>query len=420
MKKMQYPTKEPMLVIRTCIKAICCHNSPASKLLSVLLYWYDHSTEECQDGLFTIYRTQEQLVTDAVDELTTRTLHDTAAPMLQALGYLTVAEGPKGNYYTLNLDKINEALEAYKKGRALVSFLHASLSSELEKFLIEFDSDKLEKFLIELEKFPIELENLLILIRKNSNSKRGRKAGCQAPPRRKTESLETIETTRDYKETTSKGANAPRPASLFPSEEKTNNKGRKPAAATPSKEKKPTITLTPEQQAVFDQWAKMPWFKGGPPALQSNDPEHLTKLAAYNPTRETMLKVKNWATSSEVDTNGFFKGKAWTLYWLAKEYPKWLTTIQDEPEEPGANMYKKPEPETDKTKIVIWTKTPDYKGFCLENWWRYEYMTLEEAEKYNYRPNFFAPTVLRQMKQKLEDFKNGKIQKPDSSLAPVA
>lgn len=107
------------------------------------------------------------------------------------------------------------------------------------------------------------------------------------------------------------------------------------------KKEKPVITLTTEEQTVFDEWCQMKWFHGVTPDLQVNDPEYLRKLAAYNPTVETMYKVRNWATSKEVDRNGWYKKTGWSLYALAKEYPKWLSTQIQEPEEPKPNNTRK-------------------------------------------------------------------------------
>lgn len=107
--------------------------------------------------------------------------------------------------------------------------------------------------------------------------------------------------------------------------DKVSSKKVTQAKPIPLKPKKEEIILTAEQQSIFDEWCKMPWFKGVAPALETNDAQHLQKLSVYNPTMESMLKVMNWARSKEVDRNGWYKGKKWTLYWLAKEYPGWAS-----------------------------------------------------------------------------------------------
>lgn len=112
-----------------------------------------------------------------------------------------------------------------------------------------------------------------------------------------------------------------------PARERKPNKPEKPKteerSAPPAKVEAPA--LDEKQQAVFDEWAKMPWFKGVPPRIERAMPAVLTRLAAYNPTSEMMLKVRNWATSKEVDRNGYYKNKGWNIYFLANEIPKWLS-----------------------------------------------------------------------------------------------
>ena|SRR5260221_622812 len=359
-KKMQYP-KEQILIVRPSLKAICCQNKPASKLLSVLLYWYDHATEETPEDTFTVYRTQDQLVTDACDELTVKTLHDIAAPFLQALGYITIEQHKNGKvYYTVNIGRVSSALKAYTLG-TLNDLLRARIDGEIEKFLIQIDPLEIEIFLDEIEIFLFKLEKLLFPNRNISNSTRGHKPRPEAAPEAKSAAIEKRESNRGIYREGKKAANAARPTrgniiqpafnlpakdtevvrkQDYPPNMGSAKNGLPPLAPPPNSEnghkpeKPPTIVLAPEAQAVFDEWCKMPWFKT-PPALQSNDPEHLRKLAAYQPTAETMLKAKKWATSAAVDTNGWYKGKAWRLAFLAKELPNWLSSIPDETPAPG-------------------------------------------------------------------------------------
>jgi hypothetical protein len=179
-KKTSYP-KGRMLVVRECVKAICLDNSPAAKLLSVLLYWYDHSDREAIDGLFTIVRTQAALVQDACEEITEKTIHDIAGPALQLLGFLDVEERMGGNRYTLHIDVIHEALRLYGEQRGqLEKFLIDHL--QLEKFLIDVKRVvQLEKSLINRKNFLSELEKVLIANGNISNCKRGRKRKPKEP-----------------------------------------------------------------------------------------------------------------------------------------------------------------------------------------------------------------------------------------------
>ena len=181
--------EETILVIRPSLKRICLNVSPAANLLSVLLYRHSIRKEASddaqnlndakrargdkadQDTSFRIYRKQAQIVTDACGELTERTLHDTAVPTLQLLGYLEVEELPGCNRYILHMDKINEAMNAHKKGLASLKLFYKSMP-QLETFLIDV---QYEKFRIDRQNFVSQLEKVRIGNRNISNCKRGRK-----------------------------------------------------------------------------------------------------------------------------------------------------------------------------------------------------------------------------------------------------
>lgn len=345
-KKMQYP-KEQILIVRPSLKAICCQNKPASKLLSVLLYWYDHATEETPEDIFTVYRTQDQLVIDACEELTVKTLHDIAAPVLLALGYIDITCHKNGKiYYSVNIGRVAAALKAYTLG-TLNDLLRTRIDGEIEKFLIPIDPLEIEKFLNEIEIFLFKLEKLLFPIRNFSNSTRGHKPRPEAAPEAKTPAIEKRESNRGLYREGKKAANAAvstrgniiQPAFSLPvhptvTPPPNSGNGHKPTRTRqpnqdPPQEEKAPIVLTPEAQAVFDEWCKMPWFKRQPD-LQKNDPAYLKDLAPYQPTAEKMLECKKWATSQAVDTNRWYKGKAWILAFLAKEYPRWLSSLPDE------------------------------------------------------------------------------------------
>ena len=319
-KKMVYPDKEPMVIVRTCLKAICCKSSPAAKLLAVLLYWYDKS--DCENTHFTVYRTQDQLVTDDCEEFTVRTLHDIAAPRLEALGYIETSISLNGKvYYSVCIDQVNEALEAYKKD-TLNILLQKTIDNKIEKFLIPIPQEEIEKFPKEIEKLLIILEKFLFKNRKIAISTRGRKPSTEAALRAKPKPLES-KRLRESKRKASLDAPTHLPTSL------NGRNGHTP----PKQESLHFEGLTLEEQAVCDEWQKMPWFKGIPQKVTPSVPESCRKLIPFNPTLETMLKVKNWATSAKVDTQGWYKGKSWSLAFLATEYPKWLSTQLDTSEQ---------------------------------------------------------------------------------------
>ncbi len=183
--------EESILLVRPCLVALCAGNRPAAKLLSVLIYRYsirqEHKTDaeninevkgdDSQDTTFRIYRKQSQLVTDLCNEITEKTLHDVAVPVLQLFGYLDIDESPAIHCYDLHIDAVVNALEAYKQGpKQLEKFLLSSL--QLEKFLIDI---QLEEFPINKKNFQLALEKILIANRNSSNNKRGRKPKPEAP-----------------------------------------------------------------------------------------------------------------------------------------------------------------------------------------------------------------------------------------------
>jgi len=186
--------EEEILVVRPSMVAICMGIRPAAKLLSVLLYRYSIRKEHKddaenmndvksargekpdQDTTFRIFRRQDQLVKDMCGEITEKTLHDTAIPTLQLLGYLNIDETSSVHCYDVQLETITQALEAYRQGAKQLEAFHRE-HFQLEKFLID---PELEKVLINKKKFLFQLEKVLIVNRNNSNCKRGRKPKSQA------------------------------------------------------------------------------------------------------------------------------------------------------------------------------------------------------------------------------------------------
>src|SRR5258708_2533043 len=195
--------EDKFLAVRTCLVAICMGNRPAANLLSILLFRYNLRMENKddaenknavkaskgespdQDTSVRIFRTQAQLVEDMCGEITEKTLHDTAVPMLQLLGFLDLEEHMIANCYILHVDLVQQALSLYLPGKKeqpqLENFLIEHM--QLEKFLIT--SDELENFLINRKIFQSGLEKVLIQNRKFSNQQRGRKLSADVPLRGK-------------------------------------------------------------------------------------------------------------------------------------------------------------------------------------------------------------------------------------------
>ncbi len=181
--------EETILVVRPSLDAICLDIKPAAKLLSELLYRCsirkehqqdaqnmndlasEQGQEATQDTTLRIYRTQAQLVGNMIHEMTEKTLHKVAVPALLLLGYIDLEEYLSMNCYIVHIDRVREALLAYRQGdRQLDEYIRSHI--QLELFPIDI---QLENFPIDRKKFLLQLEKVLIAIRKSSNLKRGRK-----------------------------------------------------------------------------------------------------------------------------------------------------------------------------------------------------------------------------------------------------
>src|SRR5260221_3502023 len=233
--------EDEVQAVRSCLVAICIGNRPVANLLSILLFRYNLRMENKddaenqnavkaskgespdQDTSVRIFRTQAQLVEDMCGEITEKTLHDTAVPMLQLLGFLDLEEHMIANCYILHVDLVQQALNLYIPNRneqpQLEKFLISTM--QLEKFLIT--SDELEKFLIDRKNFLSGLEKVLIQNRKISNHQRGRKlatgatrkAKSQPPKNREEITKKNIEEERE-----DVSANASTPRASFDLSEK--------------------------------------------------------------------------------------------------------------------------------------------------------------------------------------------------------
>jgi len=227
--------EDKFLAVRSCLVAICMGNRPAANLLSILLFRYNlrmenkddaenqnavkaaKGMEPDQDTSVRIFRTQAQLVEDMCGEMTEKTLHDTAVPMLQLLGFLDLEEHMIANCYILHVELVQHALNLYIPGRKeqpqLEKFLISTI--QLEKFLIT--SDELEKFLIDKKNFLSGLEKVLIQNRKISYHQRGRKLSADVPLRGKNRVPKNLEedSKKEYKEERAALPSSNEPHALF-------------------------------------------------------------------------------------------------------------------------------------------------------------------------------------------------------------
>src|SRR6266704_95857 len=192
--KMRYP-KGRMVVVRDSTVPISLNNNPGAVLLSTLLFWYDNpwklDTYDEKEQTFTMCRTQAAIEEQACHQIDVKTIHDTAVPLLQLLGYLTVKEKMNGNIYILHMDRIFAAYAAYEQGpEKLKSYLKASL--QLESALIKMNDAELESALINRRGLYLQLERVLIVTRADSNCKRGRKPSPQDTSEAISEDTENI------------------------------------------------------------------------------------------------------------------------------------------------------------------------------------------------------------------------------------
>lgn len=115
--------EEDILIKRPCLKRACMNNNAGATLLSYLLYQASISKEykqrlekshQQENAVHTlsieIDKTQLEIVTGMDNEISDRTLRDTAIPLLVALGYIDVNESDKMNTYTLHLAQIQRGI----------------------------------------------------------------------------------------------------------------------------------------------------------------------------------------------------------------------------------------------------------------------------------------------------------------------
>lgn len=182
--------EEAVLIVRPSLIAICAGQHPAAKLLSVLLYRASLSEPSQPDEQRApvseaplrqkktprIYRTQAQLVADMCEELSEKTIHDVALPTLQLLGYVMVDTSSVVYCYTLCLENIQTALEAYRQGTSQLKKVLAS-QAQFTVFQIELS---LENLLMNKKDFRCALEKVRFANRNFSEVKRGPKPRCEA------------------------------------------------------------------------------------------------------------------------------------------------------------------------------------------------------------------------------------------------
>src|SRR5260221_7464751 len=242
---MKYP-EERLLIVRPCLKAICYRDKPASKLLSLLLYYARNCDEQETELTFT--SRQDDIITDLLDEMDVKTLHRTAIPMLRLLGYIDV-DGSSYRYtYTVHIGYIQKMLNFY-----------ATNKQQFDKCLIDIMRkqldifpEQLDIFLKQLDKSRIQLDKCLIPFRQMSNSKRGRKPRPQEAAEAHFKDPQITIDNKDIKENIYVNASALTPT---PSQE---NENTYPQDETTSQQKQAGIVVnTPATKrlsiAIYEQ-----------------------------------------------------------------------------------------------------------------------------------------------------------------------
>ena len=116
--------EEDILIKRPCLRKACLGNKTAAAFLSFLLYQGSISKEykqrvenhnsrkdeaeplPNQKMNIDIHKTQLEIVSAMDNEISDRTLRDTAIPLLVALRYIDVDESDKVNRYTIHLARV--------------------------------------------------------------------------------------------------------------------------------------------------------------------------------------------------------------------------------------------------------------------------------------------------------------------------
>jgi hypothetical protein len=146
--------EEDILIKRPSLKKACCGNKTAAAFLSYLLYHVSISQEykrnaenintrkvargETPDQEVTVkvYRTQTQIIEEMDNEISDRTLRDTAIPLLVALGYIAMDESEKINVYEVHLDSVQAGINHPPMMSEVLPTLHqlADLGSTSDKY----------------------------------------------------------------------------------------------------------------------------------------------------------------------------------------------------------------------------------------------------------------------------------------------
>ncbi|GER88901.1 hypothetical protein KDW_30630 [Dictyobacter vulcani] len=137
----QFPEEE-LLIMRPCLRRACTGNKHAAALLSYLLYHacisqefkqlpeqHDQSKEVSGEILsqsisISIYKTQQQILTEMDHMISERTLRDVAIPLLIACGYIDIAVSKRTYQYTVHLTQIQTGITTPPTKEAILPTLH--------------------------------------------------------------------------------------------------------------------------------------------------------------------------------------------------------------------------------------------------------------------------------------------------------
>jgi hypothetical protein len=120
--------EEDILIKRPCLRRACLGNKTSAALLGFFLYQVSISKEfrlsiensdqsrneeramPTQKMDINIHKTQLEIIAEMDNEISDRTLRDTAIPLLVALRYIDVDESDKANIYTIHLAQVQRGI----------------------------------------------------------------------------------------------------------------------------------------------------------------------------------------------------------------------------------------------------------------------------------------------------------------------
>lgn len=320
LKDLEMPDDEPMVIIRSSLLWICNGDKYAAAALNMYVHWTrwlmkrkpiaqeinamlaKKGEKPSQDTTYIIYRKQQYLIDDLLGFCSDRRLRQ-ANDLLQAKGLLKIEDTPRYLTdhvlkYELQIGVFKELIDEWRKHR---EENNETTEDEEVEVALEADSTGTDNYPSRSGKKSVQ-----------SSVRSGKKS----VPERIIVGANNIDD-KNIEIIDDKPIEEKSTASA--SEAKTN--------VTSSSSNNFLSGLSPEARKVHEEWSKMPWFPSngmGAPVNKTLAAQY-EEASAYEPTTETMLKVREWATSEKVDKKGYYTDKAWCFKFFLNELPGWLS-----------------------------------------------------------------------------------------------